>query len=336
MAYYKLQTLHNLYKMQNKIAIISILVFFMFSCKKQERVIVTKKIEIGAVENINAISFLNDSIGFMCGGEKYTSTLLLKTTDAGNTWSNVVLQASSQRKAMYGIATNKKDAILCAGYGGAMQVSTDSGSSFHYVQHPAWLELKGVCYRTQDSVVLCGGLNFRQGNITMLDKNGNTTFSNIDTTNFECSSVYFTSPSVGYIAGYGVLLKTIDGGKTWQATNAKNDFFASVCFANNIGIAVGKEGSILKSIDYGTTWEPIKKTNIPFKKNVRLNKVVALHTNHYVCVGDNGIVCESTDAGEHWELIKEFTQEDIKDIVQIKNTHCIVVGTKGMVYDCLL
>jgi photosystem II stability/assembly factor-like uncharacterized protein len=79
----------------------------------------------------------------------------------------------------------------------------------------------------------------------------------------DLNSVYFTDDNAGYIAGYNetlipysvsaVILKTINGGDTWTATQIeKGGSLKSVYFPDvNIGYAVGEDGTILKTTTRG-------------------------------------------------------------------------------------
>jgi hypothetical protein len=76
---------------------------------------------------------------------------------------------------------------------------------------------------------------------------------------WEFFSVYFSDLNTGFIVGEkGLLLKTVDGGKTWAASFIINDNFTilyAVYFSDNMnGYAVGSFGSIFWSQDGGKSW----------------------------------------------------------------------------------
>lgn len=58
---------------------------FFTSCIKQKINASVIEINSPTIDDLNDILFVNDSIGFIVGGEKYDHGVVLKTTNAGNT-----------------------------------------------------------------------------------------------------------------------------------------------------------------------------------------------------------------------------------------------------------
>ncbi len=72
---------------------------------------------------------------------------------------------------------------------------------------------------------------------------------------------YFTSTTTGYVVGgdsrsnTGYVLKTTDGGSTWNKVTTNSYGFIAVHFPTaDIGYAVGERGIIYKTTDAGATW----------------------------------------------------------------------------------
>jgi photosystem II stability/assembly factor-like uncharacterized protein len=68
-------------------------------------------------------------------------------------------------------------------------------------------------------------------------------------------SVYFKDSNLGWVVGIGgVVLKTTDGGTTWQKINVTGADLYSISFADaSHGIAAGT-GKIYVTTDGGVTW----------------------------------------------------------------------------------
>jgi photosystem II stability/assembly factor-like uncharacterized protein len=308
---------------------------FIFSCKKNEQQVKATRIYLSKNEDLNAVQFLNDSIGFICGGTRFTSSVIYQTKDAGNTWTEKTLTPNCERRALYGIDVNAKGKVVIVGMGGTMHISNDSGNTFNYKQLYYWYEYKDVALRDNDSMLICGSGGFNKGYLTTLDQQGNYNNNKIiDSTNYKISSIDFVSSKVGYACGYGTILKTTDGGITWQHTTAENDNFKDLSWKNNIGIAIGYEGSILKTSNEGQHWETIKDANVPLKKKQYLNAITALNDQTFIIVGEKGLVLLSKDGGNNWNKVSSFTSKNLHGVARLTDNSCVVVGDEGLVYNC--
>lgn len=105
-------------------------------------------------------------------------------------------------------------------------------------------------------------------------------------------------------SGYGLILFTPDGGKTWtrQGTSsaALHNIDLSGIWAldeNNIW-ACGTNNSIIRSNDGGKTWLRIQTENATHSD---LSMISIYDNNIWIC-GDSGTVYQSEDAGNTWKM----------------------------------
>src|SRR5688572_15690808 len=91
---------------------------------------------------------------------------------------------------------------------------------------------------------------------------GQWTQLNVDTTH-SYSSVYFLNSDTGYISGYddlppfdGIILRTLDGGDTWDTTRISfGVWLMDIQFINDsTGITGGHDGGMFRTTDLGNTW----------------------------------------------------------------------------------
>jgi len=111
------------------------------------------------------------------------------------------------------------------------------------------------------------------------------------------SSVFFIDQNVGYVVGLYTIIKTTDGGKTWQTQLRGDYWFYCVYFIDaNIGFAIGSKGVILRTTDGGKIWNPIQSgitselTSISFIDN---------QTGYISCGREAGIL-KTVDGGLNW------------------------------------
>lgn len=130
-------------------------------------------------------------------------------------------------------------------------------------------------------------------------------------TNKELNAVYFANETVGYIVGgdvtlnaandTAIILKTTDGGVTWNSIYSDTGFYAISVYAASPTVAyvTTTANFILKTIDGGTTWERIEiATDDFFMSHINFS-----NTNTGYIVGSknaNGVLYKTIDAGNTW------------------------------------
>lgn len=83
---------------------------------------------------------------------------------------------------------------------------------------------------------------------------------NVGDVNAMFTDVYAITPDIVVVIGSnGTILKTTDGGTTWQQkTSGSNQYLQKIRFSNsNIGYIIGGQGTLLKTTDGGETWTSI-------------------------------------------------------------------------------
>ncbi|WP_162303710.1 YCF48-related protein [Hymenobacter sediminis] len=111
------------------------------------------------------------------------------------------------------------------------------------------------------------------------------------------SSVWFTSPMIGYVVGQssqGPLLRTEDGGKTWRPLSGRRGTVFTLQFPGHglTGYALTSDG-VLKTIDGGDTWVVLPGVGGTLLSCPDVNTVVV--------AGHGGTVSRSGDGGVTWK-----------------------------------
>ena len=185
--------------------------------------------------------------------------VILKTTNGGASWTDIDIEATYLSSVWFTDESN----------GFALTTSLTSDRLF---------------YRTTD-----GGQNWTKiTNLLPIPRGGN--------------QIVFTDQQTGYIAGatdtIAYLLKSTDGGGSWQSQGTFTYPLTSVYFFNNnVGFAGDKKGNIFKTTDAGENWNQVH--------NAQFDDVIQGFSfpseNIGYAVGEtNGHVFKTTDGGNNW------------------------------------
>lgn len=242
-------------------------------------------------DNIGIFSgvFTSESEGWVVGSDNLEKPFVLKTTDKGISWKRINFDEKStgelKGKILYfrDICFDNKDTAWIVGEGGVVQVDTQKQD----------LKLLSL-FSTKESLyrISCNG----SGDI-WADSSKNSVFyfregwvkKELDA-NYSFSSVKSIGSDVWLIgkddSGKGILLKSQDGGKTWdnkapESAKALNDLYLK----NGKGWLIGDEGSIYYSSDNGNSWV---KSESPTKVN--LLNIFFLDSNNIWISGDRATI----------------------------------------------
>jgi photosystem II stability/assembly factor-like uncharacterized protein len=179
---------------------------------------------------IERFHFTDDNTGYAC---TYNSSKLLKTTDGGNSWLEILYSPPN-----YGYGICFTDAITGIIVGG---ITTVPGSAFILRTTNAGNAWENIFFNNTNAARLC--------------------------------KVSFLNQNTGYITGGGIsgtpgiILKSTNAGVSWyeQVSNVNNGLIGNYFLNVNTGYAVGYGGTILKTTDGGGIMLAInsESNNIP-------------------------------------------------------------------------
>lgn len=302
-----------------------VLIFFSFftSCQKEKTTLVWQEKISPKLCDWRAIHFSSTQNGIICGGNTWTSGWILRTKDGGTTW-----QADSiLNKGFYGLGTEGGNVWIVGNSGHVFEFSKND-SVFRWVGEPydAWFRDIAVAGHTG---LMVAGQAFRNGKLVRFDLTTGQKWQ-LDTFPQELSSVCFSDSTTAHVVGYGLVLRSIDGGKTWQPHNdLLGDFFQSIYFVTDkVGYIVGLNGGILKTTDSGTTWSYLKKSRTI--GNPRFRSVFFSDALRGWICGEGGVLWHTTDGGESWKVIDNMPNVDFYDVFTT-HTEGWLVGQNGRI-----
>ncbi len=234
---------------------------------------------------VSGVDFKNGSDGVAVGSDG----AIFVTTDGGDHWNLVPqenIDVSGEIDHLNRVQFAGGDVVYAVGSDGIVLKSTDSGQSWFDVSPGVAAELMGLCFISETEGWVVGDA----GVIVHTTDGGASWEEQSSGSNCALTGVSFVDASNGWACGNMALLRTTDGGQTWQATDVEPNLFThfhDIGFVDaQRGWVVGNFGYILHTVDGGETWyrqaEGYTEAN--------LYAIEVLDGAHVWAVGENGTV----------------------------------------------
>jgi len=142
--------------------------------------------------------------------------------------------------------------------------------------------------------------------------------------------LYFEDELNGYIIGaYNLILKTTDGGKSWQSwqkhvKNPRGWHLYGIRPAGGALFIVGEQGTLFRSLDHGASFEPIAS---PYKGSYF--GLVAGKSGQLVIFGLRGNAFWSGDRGRSWKKVDTGRAVTISAGIELSDGSLLLVNQAG-------
>jgi photosystem II stability/assembly factor-like uncharacterized protein len=250
------------------------------------------------------IQFINQNVAIAAGAKGS----ILKTTDGGTTWiiinTGIISDLTSVHFPTFniGYATASDGSII---------KSADNGNSWTALNSGTTENLKSIFFTSPTTGVAVGGStisgprNTYHSFMTRTTDGGITWIPYVLPRSIPLTHITFFTDQIGIVSGghpdgshaspEGTIIKTTDGGQTWQEVFYGSQAINSFDFAadQTTGIAIGYYGTI-KTTDGGNTWNII---NYDHNNSSSLSMD---NLNTGIDVGDFGRISKTTDGGITW------------------------------------
>jgi len=304
------------------------------SCSKQEEEKVSAiELSIGQDVAVRQIHFLDDQLGFACGGKRFEEGYIWKTEDGGVSWRMV---ESSTDFGLYSIQFTDAQTGYAGGEFLRVFKTIDGGETwqaliygegelpFHEVHRPTvrafhWFDAERGYY--------VAGEQYQAGAIYYTEDGG--IHWQFDTLNHEIRAIDFITEQSGVIGGYGYMGASTGGLNGVVQTELIGDFYTGVSFLSQQSVvAVGNNGGIYNSGDGGVNWSVQQSAN----QNTRsFNALDASDDGlQIIAVGNHGHVLRSSDGGQNWVKL-DLDTKDHFFAVQILNGVAYLAGESGKI-----
>jgi photosystem II stability/assembly factor-like uncharacterized protein len=281
---------------------------------------------------VTRVLFFNSQTGIAAGGHPDGShaapegTVLI-TKDGGLTWTEVFY--GFQAVNSFDFSDDHTTGIAIGNYGTIK--TTDGGNSWNIISYDG-NPLASLSLLNPDIAIGVGWL----GKISKT-LNGALSWNDVSKslTNGNIASLQFINSTTGYaVVSYeaGSIIKTNDGGASWQKLSGGNTGnFSSLFFTNSAtGYATAYNypySDISKTTDGGNTWREIFSASSSYF----LRSIAFATSQSGVAVGDSGTILRTTNAGVSWHLVSSNTKLTLQSIRFFNNTRGVIVGEGGLI-----
>jgi len=290
---------------------------------------------------LNDIQFLDLTTAVIVG-----NGLILRTTDAGITWNpqtsptNIPLSNISFADQSFGVASGWS---LGPGnppnsWSGVIVRTTDGGQSWSQAFSTTSFAIASVAVGSTHTALAIGQDNtvYPPGNTILHSTNEGMNWSEVSSsaTTKNLFSASFPTSSVGTVVGVdGTVLRTVDGGTTWQnqlqgtLIEKQKIWIYGVSFPDEQnGTIVGSAGLIAHTSDGGSNWE-IQSSSITDGPDA----VAFRDNNHGIIVGIGGAILTTSDGGGHWINSPIGITESLSAVAYTSTGSATLVGENGRI-----
>lgn len=324
----------NVYKKSCGIAILVLLL--VSGCKKdatEPASFISSVLESGTT--LRDISFINDTLGFICGGAPNVSGKIWKTTNGGASWHPVF---EMQGRCLYDAAFLDPVHGYAGGDSLLLLRTTDGGITWTNVyaneDFSGWSEfirpIRKIAYPNPQNIIAVGGDLWYKGLMCVSHNWGENWF--FKDFNNQLNDIEIPVITSAWVCGYGLIMHSADTCSLLTAMEADEDFFTGLDFLTPAtGLACGYNGGLYKTADAGETWKIVLKPNGAFEKRIHFNDITFIDDHRVLAAGNTGLLMFSTDQGETWSRIESQTDCDLLSITVKPNGEIWLCGSSGFV-----
>lgn len=241
-----------------------------------------------------ALHMVSDAAGFAVDNPMGA---ILRTYDGGVRWERMVNGLTNNPMAMH---VWDADRAVVVGENGSVYRTTDAFTTIQGSNDPVYGHFNSVFF-VNDTLGWAGTQTGRIYRSTDGGGSWTLTQSGLGTNN-PVHTIQFLDTEVGYAAcsGAGMVLKSTDGGLTWQASGP--EYLVLILdlhfYDTSTGVGVGSAGRVIRTTDGGATWD-----SIPSNTTYVMNDL-DVQGDVMVACGWWGRTIRSTDAGLSWTEIQ--------------------------------
>ncbi len=266
-------------------------------------------IELGITKSLNAITFVSETNGFVCGD----SGTILKTVNGGSNWtaSSTGIPANVDLTAISFLDDSKG---IVAGKGGKVYLTVNGGSTWTEEITGATRTIKDVKYFA-DGIVITGEYG------TLYLKQGASAWTSVNTrVQTDVNGVSGTGINDVHLCGGGGFIRNNKNGNArfynFEINPMMGNLVDIVYYNENVGFAVSSlTNAIIRTTNGGTLWTLTAGATVSYQWQQKLSATGGIGNNlcshptdpNTVFCGYGSRVYVSRNRGENWTQIANYS-----------------------------
>jgi len=269
---------------------------------------------------INDIKFI-DSLGIAVS----TGGKILRTVDRGATWTLISTPNSYELNT---ISITDRNKVTIMGIAGYILNSTNGGTSFT----PTYSDI--FDHPINAVVLKPNSFYLAVGDYGTIVKSDNRVDWVLKTNGFigMIDDIRFIDTLRGFIAGdYHGILKTTDGGETWNVKNYSifHPEYRCLFFVNSTTGYAATNANLYRTTDSGENWTLVLSANTVPVLNGNVQRIFFLNPKMGWIVTDRGSTYKTADFGNTWTLHPSGVTKNLTDVVFKDTVKGFVTGWSG-------
>ncbi len=302
--------------------------FFLSSCKKDRLALLVVEQHTPTQASVHDIVVIDENTSYAVGGVRWEHGEYLQTHDGGTTWLSDTLANSELNNLSF---PNNNHGYIVGFRTKYFHKDFSSTNNWEFKQLDTQEALHGVAFYDENLGIAVGGGSFHTGLIFRFNNSNGIPDTLIYPIEHEMRDVCFLDANTAIAVGYGIVLKSTDGGLNWTPNAIDGDFFYSVHFPNAlVGYSIGFTGAIIKTTDGGESWKKLRNGNKLFTSREKFRDVFFTTPDIGYIVGDKGLFWKTEDGADSWKII-EMPEVDL-NAIHVRNGKGHIAADDGRIF----
>jgi photosystem II stability/assembly factor-like uncharacterized protein len=258
-----------------------------------------EEVRVPISEDVTSVWFTDSLRGFATAGAAWVRGHLLSSQDGGRSWR------------VDTTVVNRLEHVMFDSFGVGYAVGLHGLALIRWPDDPHWRTFRtdynwhrSAFFWSYRHAVLVSGEGFQGGRVRKLWPE----VWYVDTLHTFVNSLYgvwMTDSLTGCAVGLGWVLRTEDGGRSWQRQTPRGDLFCSVHFPSpRVGYICGRSGTLLKTTDGGRSWQTIRQGSSMGQRYQPFRALWFVSERQGFLVGDGGLFWHTDDGGHSWTPLR--------------------------------
>ena len=266
-------------------------------------------------KKLNSIARFTDNHVLVCGDDG----ILVKSTDAGNTWED--LEPITHNDLIQILTIDENNAFVI-GRANIFRTS-NSGESWEEMKRPKGYTFNSIAQNSVGELFIAAS----SGALLKSIDNGETWMNVTTGRNKNINDlIHLGGSRILSVGNNGTVQVSKDYGHSWEAKIVPTyNNIEAVSASESLVAFVGEYNLVYVSQDYGETWSEIKT-----ESDKTLNQVVVINSKTLIAVGKRGNIWKSSNAGITWNQVgSELTTHELNSVYIGSNGEIGISGEQG-------